>query len=107
MSLDNDEMSDEKIRELKEQKPNRRSKEAWDAARVTWNTRGQLKDPRTHPIILAESLGTPEKIQEIVGLPHLVSSKQQPFQLIVTEPSAFAASTIVFSSRSRRITTHE
>src|SRR5436305_15236768 len=76
MSLNDNMMSDEKIRELKEQKPNRRSKEAWDAARAALNTPGQLEDPRTHPIILVEPLGTPEKIQEIADLPHLPNIEQ-------------------------------
>ena len=54
--------SDEEIRELKNQKPNHWSKEAWDKARAALNTSEQLMQPRTHPIILAEPLGTPEKV---------------------------------------------
>jgi hypothetical protein len=68
--------SDKEIRELKERKPNRWSKEAWDNARATLNTSKQLKDPRTHPIILAGPLGTPEKIQEVAGLSHSPAIEQ-------------------------------
>jgi len=68
--------SDKGIRGLKERKPNNWSKEAWDNARAALNTPEQLKDPRTHPIILAGPLGTPEKIQEVAGLSHSPTIEQ-------------------------------
>jgi hypothetical protein len=57
--------SNEEIRTLKEQKPVRWSKEAWEAA---WMARGQPKPIRTHPIVLAGPLKTAENIQAVAGL---------------------------------------
>ncbi|KAI9780065.1 MAG: hypothetical protein M1839_007047 [Geoglossum umbratile] len=65
MSSDGTTLSDEEIRILKEQKPVRWSKEAWEAA---WMARGQPKPVRTHPIVLAGLLETAEKIQAVAGL---------------------------------------
>jgi hypothetical protein len=65
MSSDSTRLSDEEIRILKEQKPVRWSKEAWEAA---WMARGQPKPIRTHPIVLAGLLKTAENIQAVAGL---------------------------------------
>ncbi|KAI9764021.1 MAG: hypothetical protein M1840_008515 [Geoglossum simile] len=65
MSSDSTRLSDEEIRSLKEQKPVRWSKEAWEAA---WMARGQPKPIRTHPIVLAGLLKTAEDIQAVAGL---------------------------------------
>ena len=73
MSSDSTRLSDEEIRILKEQKPVRWSKEAWE---VAWMARGQPKLTRTHPIVLAGLLETAEKIQAAAGLSGLPSMEQ-------------------------------
>jgi hypothetical protein len=75
MSSNSTRLSDEEIRILKEQKPVRWSKEAWEDA---WIARGQPKPIRTHPIVLAGLLETAEKIQAVAGLSDTPSIEQTP-----------------------------